>query len=109
MLQKEHEELIHNIEKMISDGIQLVHGGHLIDWNDTKIPEIITKIKKDIQNRITPKLYPGDRLKHKISGQEMWVINDDGRTVYLNPEEPTIKYPLDKILYEFTITKRANK
>ncbi len=38
----------------------------------------------------------------------MWVINDDGKTVFFNPGTPIIKYPLDKILNEFVIVKRAN-
>ena len=31
---------------MIEDKVQLIHGGQIIDWNDTKIPEILEKIKQ---------------------------------------------------------------
>ena len=108
MLEKEYERLIDYIEEMSADGVQLVHAGHLIDWNDTKIPEQIAKIKEKKEGFLLPKLNPGDQLKHKVSEQDMWVINDDGKTVFLNPGTPTIKCPLDKILDEFVIVKRAN-
>ncbi|MBS3918779.1 MAG: hypothetical protein KG012_07830 [Deltaproteobacteria bacterium] len=45
MLQKEYEKLVEYLEEMIADGCQLVHGGNLIDWHDTKIPKILQKIK----------------------------------------------------------------
>lgn len=45
MLQKEYEKLIEYLEEMIADGCQLVHGGNLIYWHDTKIPKILQKIK----------------------------------------------------------------
>jgi hypothetical protein len=45
MLQKEYEKLVEYLEEMIADGCQLVHGGNLIDWNDTKIPKVLQKIK----------------------------------------------------------------
>lgn len=46
MIQKEYEKLVHYLEEMISDGCQLVHGGNLIDWKDTKIPKTLDKIRK---------------------------------------------------------------
>lgn len=107
MLEKEYDRLIDYIEEMISDGVQLVQAGHLLDWDDTKIPEIIAKIKEKKEGFSLPKLNPGDQLKHKVSDQDMWVINDDGETVFLNPGTPTIKYPLDKILNEFIIVEKA--
>lgn len=103
MFEKEYEKLINYIEEMISDGVQLIHGGQLFDWSDTKIVDQIAKIKELKGGVEMPKLQPGDLLKHKVSGQEMWVINDDGKTVFLNPDSPTIKFPLDKIMQEFTI------
>lgn len=108
MLENEYERLVDYIEKAISDGVQLVHAGHSIDWNDTKIPEQISRIKEEKEGFSVPKLNPGDQLKNKVSEQDMWVISDDGKTVFLNPGTPTIKYPLDKILDEFVIIKRAD-
>lgn len=106
MLESEYEQLVKYIEKMMSDGCQIVIGGNLLDWSDTNIPEILDKIKNT--NVVVPKLNPGDKLKHKISGQEMYVINCDKKIVYLNPDAPTIKYPLNNILNDFEIIKRAS-
>jgi len=109
MLEKEYEQLINYVEEMISGDFQLVHAGHKLDWNDTKIFELIAKIREKRKGVSLPKLNPGDQLKNKISKQNMWVINDDGETVFLHPGTPTIKYPLDKILNEFVIVKREKK
>lgn len=106
MLEKEYNRLIDYIEEMISNDVQLVHAGHLFDWNDTKIPEIIAQIKVKKDGFSLPKLNPGDQLKHKVSDQHMWVINDDGETVFLNPGTPTIMYPLNKILNEFILSNK---
>jgi hypothetical protein len=45
MLQKEYEKLVEYLEEMIADGCQLVHGGNLLDWQDTKILKVLQKIK----------------------------------------------------------------
>lgn len=45
MLQKEYEKLVEYLEEMIADGCQLVHGGNLLDWHDTKILKVLHKIK----------------------------------------------------------------
>ncbi len=110
MLEKEYEKLVHYIEGMIEDGCQIVIGGNLIDWDDTNIPELLQMIKDKARNkhlRSDPKLNPGDHLRHRISGQDMWVINDDGKIAFLNPDAPTIKYPLESILNDFEIVKKA--
>lgn len=49
MSQKEYEQLVSYLEGMIADGCQIVIGGHLLDWSDTKIPELLEKIKKQRQ------------------------------------------------------------
>ena len=101
------EQLVDYLEKMITDGVQLVQAGNLLDWNDTKIPELLLKIKANRAENKLPELNPGDQLQNKISKQDMWVINNDGKTVFLNPGTPTIKYPLNEILNDFEIVKRA--
>ena len=83
MPEKEYEQLIDYIEEMISSGVRLVHASNLLNWNDTKIPEQIARIKEKKEGFLLPKLNPGDQLKHKVSKQDMWVINDDGKTVFL--------------------------
>jgi len=107
MLDQKYKQLVHYIEGMIEDGCQLVIGGNLLDWNDTNIPNLLAQIKEEREDIVTPELKPGDHIRHKISGQDMWVINDDGKTVYLNPDTPTIRYPADKILNDFEIVKKA--
>ena len=100
-------ELISHIEEMIADGVQLVHGGHLLDWSDTKIPEILKSIKEEKAEKSPTSLNPGDKLKNKNSGQIMWVVDVEKDTVYLNPDSPTIKYPITKLLDEFIILKNS--
>jgi len=108
MLESEYEQLVKYIEKMMSDGCQIVIGGNLLEWSDTNIPEILDKIKNENESAVVPELNPGDKLRHKISGQEMYVINCDRKIVYLNPDAPTIKYPLNNILNDFEIIKRSS-
>jgi hypothetical protein len=45
-----YKELVGLLEQMINDKVQLIHGGQIIEWNDTKIPEIIKEIKKGSTN-----------------------------------------------------------
>ena len=46
---------------MIADGCQLVHGGNVLDWHDTKILKVLPKIKTR-RNRESP-----DARKKKIT------------------------------------------
>jgi hypothetical protein len=50
-----YKELIILLEQMIQDKVQLMHGGQIINWNETKIPELLQKIKDNakpiLQNR----------------------------------------------------------
>ncbi len=51
-----YKELIILLEQMIQDKVQLMHGGQIINWNETKIPELLQKIKdntKPILQNIT--------------------------------------------------------
>ena len=38
---QDYELLVRYLEEMIDDGCQLVHGGNLFDWSDTKITNIL--------------------------------------------------------------------
>lgn len=42
-----YKELINVIEEMMSDNVQLIHAGQIIKWDDTRIPEMIQKIKQN--------------------------------------------------------------
>jgi hypothetical protein len=105
MLENEYEQIVHYIEGMIADGVQLVHGGNLIDWNDTNIPELLLEINRKKEEIKDLSFESGDLLQNIFSGQKVAVINDDGKTVYLNPAEPTIKYPIDKIWHHYRKSK----
>lgn len=107
---QEYDMLAKYLEEMIKDGCQIVHGGNLIDWSDTAIPKVLSKIdqgKKELQ--IPPNLRCGDQLRHKLSGQNMTIIEIDGEKVHLNPDEIPIKYPITQILEEFEVMKRSKK
>lgn len=58
----------------------MVHGGQIIEWNDTKIPEIIENIKQS-QKFDETILESGTLLKNKYTGQKCGVINDTGKKV----------------------------
>ncbi|MBD3340009.1 MAG: hypothetical protein GF353_12920 [Candidatus Lokiarchaeota archaeon] len=107
MSENKYSELIRHLEEMISDGVQLVHGGHLLEWSDTKIPAIIAALKEEIASEIPSSLNPGDKLKNRKSGQIMWVVDVEKDTVYLNADTPTIKYPLVDLLKEFIYLKNS--
>jgi len=105
MLDKSYEELVHYLEGMISDGVQLVHGGNLIDWRDTNISDVLNEIRRKKDEIKKLPLKSGDLLQNIYSGQKFAVINDDGKDVFLIPSESTIKYPLDKLWYHFKKSK----
>lgn len=108
-LTQDYEVLVQHLEEMIGDGCQIVHGGNLLDWSDTTIPKILKRIKKAQIVGRTPKLKPGDQLKHKVSGQCMTVTEIDKDTVHLIPDETPITYPLTQILGAFEIMKKTKK
>jgi hypothetical protein len=107
----EYNELLDYLDAMISGGAKLIHSGHILNLSDTKIPALIKKIRKNNKSIIQLKLNPGDHVKHKISKQDMWVVIDDGKTIFLTTSlsERLIKYPLDKISNDFRLIKRARK
>lgn len=105
MLDNEYEQIVHYIEGMIADGVQLIHGGNLIDWNDTNISELLLEINRKKEEIKNLSFESGDLLQNRYSGQKAAVINDDEKTVYLNPAEPTVKCPLDKLWYHYEKSK----
>lgn len=96
MLEKEYEKLVHYLEGMIRDGVQLVHGGHLLDWEDTNITEVLAKIKS-LKSTITEqKFESGQLVKNKHTGQKAGIIYSDENYVYLSPAQNVITYPIEK-------------
>jgi len=106
---QDYELLVRYLEEMIDDGCQLVHGGNLFDWNDTKITNILKKIKKGKAGLKTPTLKPGVQLKHRVSGQRMTVTEVNKETVSLIPDDSPITYPLAHISEAFEVLKKSKK
>ena len=109
---EEYEKLARYIERIISDGYQIVIGENVLDWSDTGIPQILGKIKEKREGFGTPTLSPGDMVRNRISGQCMSVINSDGKVVYLHGPSPlgtTVKYPIDGLLYHFEIVEQIEE
>ena len=48
-----YDELLETINNMIFDGVQLVHGGQIFGWEDTKILDILENIKKSNDRNYT--------------------------------------------------------
>lgn len=44
-----NRDLVLIIEQMIKDKVKLIHGGQVIEWEETKIPDLITKLKKELE------------------------------------------------------------
>ncbi len=100
---QDYELLVQYLEQMIDDGCQLVHGGNLFDWSDTRITTILKKIKNGQPGLKVPILKPGFQLKHRISGQKMTVTDVNEQTVSFVPNESPITYPLVNLLEAFEV------
>lgn len=101
MPSKDYELLVNYIEEMISDDLQLIHGGQLVGWKDTKIPELLQNIRNNQEDPKIELLEPGDLLKNKYTGQKVAVIYEDNGNVHLNPLEKVLIYPKDQIWQHF--------
>lgn len=55
-MENSYNQLALLIEQMICDGVQLVHGGEIIDWEDTRIPELLSRIKDEASNTSLPNI-----------------------------------------------------
>jgi len=51
--EKLHAEMEACLRSMIRDGCQLVHGGRLLDWNETRIGPILRSLDASSQKTIT--------------------------------------------------------
>ena len=102
MLDKELDQLVDYLKGMIADGVQLVHGGHLLDWHDTNIPEILAEIdqKKLEAKNFTVEI--AEPLVNRITGEKANVTYEypNGK-VSMTMHSASILYPKDKILYHY--------
>ena len=105
MLDQDYEHLVEYLHGMISDGVQLVHGGHLLDWSDTNILELLREIKrkKDEAEHLVCEV--GDLLQNRYTGQKSGVMLIDKDNIHLLPAEKVIVFPKDKIGYHYQKSK----
>ena len=92
-----YSKLVQVIEQMIEDKVQLIHGGHLMDWDDTKILDIIKTIKENEKSFINQEISAGTKLQNIVSKQEVNVINDVNGKISLIVQGDIITFPKDKI------------
>ncbi len=105
----DYELLVRYIEEMIDDGCQLLHGGNLFDWSDTKITTVLKKIRKRKTGLTMQAIKPGVQLRHRVSGQSMTVTEVNENTVYLATDNPPITYPLANISEAFEVIKKSKQ
>jgi hypothetical protein len=106
MVYEKCNELVGYLESMMADGVQLVHGGHLLSWNDTNLPDIIQEMKKRQSKKEALVYQSGDLLENKLSGQRASVIRDDGKFVHLIPVDNVIVYPKESLESHYTKVKK---
>ena len=106
MLEKEYKELIQHLEGMIRDGVQLVHAG-LMDWDDTKIPDLLHEIKRKRKTTQNLPVEPGTRLTNRITGETAHIIylNDD--IIQLSPSKKVLTYPRNELWHHYEKTEQS--
>ena len=105
MLDQEYEQLVHYLKGMIADGVQLVHGGHLLDWSDTNILDILNKIEEKENITASSEIKVGDLLKNRYTDQKAVVILITDDSVQMLPKEKVIIFPKDKLWYLYQKSK----
>jgi len=90
---------------MIADGVQLVHGGHLLGWEDTKVPNLLSEISREKEEIEGMDFEIGDLLKNRYTGQKAVVMLDEGEMVHLLPVKKVIIYPLAKLWHHHEKSK----
>jgi len=95
-----YNELVNTLVQMIHDKVQLLHAGQVLSWDDTKIPELIEKLKLDIKE-VDEEIPAGVMLENKYSKQQCTVINDYGGNVSMILHGDVLVYPKDWLWYHF--------
>jgi hypothetical protein len=96
MLDKDYDQLIHYLEDMMKDGVQLVHGGQLLSWHDTPIPELINSIEQKKEAARQLQYQAGDILPDHM-GQTFAVIWSDDQQIHVTPNKNVLVYPKDTV------------
>jgi hypothetical protein len=100
-LNSDYEQLIHYLEGMMNDGVQLVHGGQLFGWDDTNIPELLGAIKQKTEEAKQAHYDAGDILKDKNTGQYFAVIWSDDSKVHITPNKTVLIYTSKQASLQF--------
>lgn len=100
-------ELSEQLESMISDGVQLVHGGDIFDWNETVITELLEDINKQREFIESESINSRDTLINSITQEEVTVIKTDKINVYIEPINTPIKYPKNEIWKHYKLKEQA--
>jgi hypothetical protein len=108
MSSRSYEELVKYLEGMMIDGVGLVHGGHLISWEDTKIPDLVEAIRNDKKTANEYIFTPGESLVHTITGQQFSVVRDAGTVVHLISSENMTLLTKEEISTYFQKTKELS-
>ncbi len=106
MLEKEYEELERYLEEMIKDGVQLVHAG-LMNWEDTKIPQLLREIKRKREVVRELSVQDGTRLTNRITGETAHVIYFNDDIIQFSPSKKVLTYPRDKLWYHYEKTEQS--
>lgn len=100
----ENTKLIEVLEQMIQDKVQLLHGGQIFEWDDTKIPEIIEGLKQSMKYDETI-IESGTLLKNKFTDQECVVINDKRGIVSMIIPGDILTYPKKWLWSHFELSE----
>jgi hypothetical protein len=97
MPEQHYEQLVHFLEGMIADGVKLIHGGQVFDWEDTQIPDLLKEIKAKREVNGNEPLPPGTLLKNIHSGQKAGVINEAKGVVTMAMLDEIITFPKNSL------------
>lgn len=97
MLEQEYQKLVYFLEGMMADGVKLIHGGQVFDWEDTEIPDLLRALKTNREGVDTEPLQPGTMLKNIHSGQKAGVINEEMGVVTMAMLDEVITFPKNRL------------
>jgi len=101
---KNYHKIVDVLKAMIQGNVKLVHGGNVIDWEETKIPELLDEVSNSTDTEIPA----GTQLKHKFTGQDYWVAFDDNKSISLSTMHNVVYYPKEVIWEHFEKVEKEN-
>jgi hypothetical protein len=109
MIEAHYEQLAEYLRGMMADGVQLVHGGHLFDWNDTKIPKILAKIDNARAEANKTTCDVGDLLQNIYTNQKSAVVQVTDKDVQLVSDDKIVVFPKDKLWFHYRKSRPGEK